>query len=47
MEELFHVNGTPRHRWVPPILVVPVSGDGDPILARARTLLGAKAPDVR
>ena len=47
MEELFHVNGTPRHRWAPPIIVAPVSGDGDPILARARTLLGAKVPGMR
>lgn len=32
-ERLFHVDGTPRERWVPPIVVDPV-GDGDPILAR-------------
>jgi len=46
MEELFHVNGTPRHRWAPPIIVAPAPGDGDPILARARTLLNA-APIAR
>jgi len=38
MEELLHVNGTPRHQWAPPIIVAPVSGDGDPILSHARTL---------
>jgi carboxyl-terminal processing protease len=46
-EELFHVNGTPRHRWAPPIIVAPASADGDPILARARTLLNAAAPVAR
>jgi carboxyl-terminal processing protease len=46
MEELFHVNGTPRHRWAPPIIIAPAPGDGDPILARARTLLNA-APIAR
>jgi hypothetical protein len=41
MEELFHVNGTPRHQWTPKIVVAPVSfeSDGDAILTRARTFL--------
>ena len=39
MEELFHLNGTSRHQWAPPIIVAPASGDADPILSRARTLL--------
>ncbi|MEO8160302.1 MAG: S41 family peptidase [Arenimonas sp.] len=40
-EELFHVDGTPRHRWVPPVVVDPTGapGDADPILARARKIL--------
>jgi carboxyl-terminal processing protease len=37
-EQLFHVNGTLRQDWVPPILVAPVFGPGDsdqdPILER-------------
>jgi carboxyl-terminal processing protease len=35
-EQLFHVNGTPRQDWLPPVLVsAPVTRDRDPILARA------------
>lgn len=45
-EELFHVDGTPRHRWVPPVIVAPGIGpDGaDSALARARTLLDDARP---
>jgi carboxyl-terminal processing protease len=44
-QELFHVDGTPRHRWVPPVIVAPTSGnaDDDSVLARARTLLNDAA----
>lgn len=40
-EELFHVDGTPRHRWMPPVIVAPVAGPAgtDPTLDRARALL--------
>jgi carboxyl-terminal processing protease len=37
-EQLFHVDGTPRHHWRPPVEVVPVTGD-DPVLRRGRALL--------
>lgn len=37
-EELFHVDGTPRHRWRPPVEVTPVAGIDAP-LERARALL--------
>jgi C-terminal processing protease CtpA/Prc len=45
MEQLFHVNGTPRHEWAPKVIVAPVNRDteGDPILTRARTFLKAAA----
>ncbi|HET9622942.1 MAG TPA: S41 family peptidase [Kofleriaceae bacterium] len=34
-EQLFHIDGTPRERWVPPVLVEPTGGEpDDPILAR-------------
>ena len=41
-ERLFHVDGTPRERWMPPILVEPAGGEPtDPILERGvRTLRG-------
>ena len=26
-EEVYHVNGTPRHEWLPPVLVRPTKGD--------------------
>ena len=39
-EQTFHVNGTPRQAWVPPVLVTePVTATQDPILARAIGLL--------
>lgn len=34
VERLYHLDGTPREHWLPPILVDP-AGPGDPILARA------------
>ena len=37
-EQLFHVDGTPRHRWRPPVEVTPVDGE-DAILARGRAAL--------
>jgi carboxyl-terminal processing protease len=39
-EQLYHPDGTPRHRWMPPILVSE-SGDaaGDPVMARGRAEL--------
>ena len=27
IEQVFHINGTPRHEWVPPVLVKPTSPD--------------------
>lgn len=34
-EQLFHVNGTPRQDWLPPVLVTaPVTQEVDPVLAR-------------
>jgi C-terminal processing protease CtpA/Prc len=38
IEQLFHVDGTPRHRWRPPVEVTPVDGE-DAILARGRAAL--------
>ena len=38
IEQLFHVDGTPRHRWRPPVDVTPVDGE-DAILARGRAAL--------
>ena len=38
-EQLFHIDGTPRHRWRPPIEVMPAAGIDAP-LERARALLG-------
>ncbi len=35
-EQLFHVNGTPRQDWLPPVLVaVPATKENDAILVRA------------
>jgi C-terminal processing protease CtpA/Prc len=44
-EQLFHVNGTPRQDWLPPILVVgtPHSRNSDPILAKSLAELGKKS----
>lgn len=40
-EQLFHVNGTPRQSWLPPILVTAPMKDGhDPILDRGLLSLG-------
>lgn len=41
-ERLFHVDGTPRERWIPPIVVEPQGGEAmDPILERGiRELTG-------
>ena len=41
IEQLFHVDGTPRHRWRPPVEVTPVDGE-DAILARGRAALKNK-----
>ena len=40
-EQIFHVNGTPRHEWVPPVLVRDPgrTADEDPILERGLRLL--------
>lgn len=39
-ERLLHVDGTPRERWLPPIIVEPAGGEpGDPILERGRRVL--------
>ncbi len=43
-EELFHIDGTPRHRWAPPVVVAPETGGADPIMARALEAL--KAPEA-
>ena len=43
VERLAHLDGTPREKWVPPVLVdLAHAGAGDPILARGRAVL-AKA----
>lgn len=34
-EQVFHINGTPRHLWLPPVLVKP--GAGDPWMAAVQT----------
>jgi carboxyl-terminal processing protease len=48
-EQLYHVNGTLRQDWVPPILVPGVAGADDAVLARGiallRAQLGSPAPD--
>ncbi|MEO8507131.1 MAG: S41 family peptidase [Betaproteobacteria bacterium] len=40
-EELFHVDGTPRHRWVPPVVIAPGASlsDADAGLEHARGVL--------
>ena len=40
-EQIFHVNGVPRHKWTPPVLVdlVATRGQADPELAAAERLL--------
>jgi C-terminal processing protease CtpA/Prc len=40
-EQIFHVNGVPRHEWTPPVLVdlVATRGQADPELAAAERLL--------
>lgn len=46
-ERLFHVNGTPRERFAPGVLVDPRGQDGpgrDPILDRALSLIASSAP---
>jgi len=43
-ERLFHIGGTPRHAWQPPVLVDLTGQDGerrDAILERALALLAA------
>jgi hypothetical protein len=41
-ERLFHIDGTPRERWVPPVVVEPAGGEPtDPILER-----GIRALDI-
>lgn len=43
-EQIYHVNGTPRQDWLPPVLVTtPEASGGDPILARGMALLKAKS----
>jgi len=37
-EQLFHIDGTPRHRWRPPVEVVPVAEE-DAVLRRGRAAL--------
>ena len=46
--ELFHVDGTPRHRWLPPVVIAPgTSPSGaDAIMEHSRALL-RDAPAVR
>jgi len=35
-EQLYHIHGTPRHEWVPPLVVAEAEKSGsDPILLRA------------
>jgi carboxyl-terminal processing protease len=42
-EQVFHINGCPRHQWVPPVLVDPsTSFDRDTIMARGRSELVAQ-----
>ena len=44
-EQLFHVNGTPRQDWLPPVFVtIPVGDQGDPILTRGMAELSASRP---
>jgi carboxyl-terminal processing protease len=41
VERLYHMDGTPREKWVPPHLVDLTTARGDdPILAKALALLG-------
>jgi len=45
-EQLFHVNGTPRQDWLPPILVTaPVTKESDSLLTRGLKELSAKNRD--
>lgn len=39
VEQLFHIDGTPRHRWRPPVEMAPDDAEGDAIIERARRLL--------
>ena len=41
-EQLFHIDGTPRHRWRPPVEVVPVAEE-DAVLRRGRAVLDRKS----
>jgi carboxyl-terminal processing protease len=42
-EQLFHVNGTPRQGWLPPVIVSdPVTSESDPILVRGLRILSAQ-----
>jgi carboxyl-terminal processing protease len=44
-EQLYHPDGTPRHRWLPPILVAePSDGAGDRVLARGLAELTRMLP---
>ena len=38
-ERLYHLDDTPRERWVPPVFVDPATPGDDPILARALEIL--------
>jgi C-terminal processing protease CtpA/Prc len=47
-EQLYHVNGTPRQDWVPPVLVKETdSGDSDSIMSRALAQLKATIASTR
>ena len=47
-EQLYHVNGTPRQDWVPPVLVKETdSGDSDSIMSRALAQLKATIASAR
>jgi len=43
-EQIFHVNGVPRHEWNPPVLVdlVATRGQADPELAAAERVLTSR-----
>jgi carboxyl-terminal processing protease len=45
-QRLYHLDGTPREKWTPPVLVELAGAEGeDPILARGLAVLGA--PQIR
>lgn len=47
-EQIFHVNGVPRHEWIPPVLVDLVSTRGqiDPELAAAERVMADRSPSI-